>query len=384
MPENPIASSAGALRGGILIEAAELRIVSLPLLTPFVISTGTMTCKTFPLLVLKGEGLQGVAEAVMDPTPDYLEETIPGAIAFLRDVLLPSIVGKRFASPYELEPYLVPWRGHRMAKAVVEMAFWDMWSKSLGIPLKTALGGVREHVDVGVSLGIATIEKTLDRIEEALADGYKRTKLKIAQGHDVRIVEAVRNRHPEIKLTVDANTDYGLADLPVLRALDEFNLDYIEQPLAFDDIHDHAQVQAALKTAICLDESIRSASDTRKALEARAARVINIKVGRVGGFAAARAIHDISAAFGAPVWCGGMLEAGIGRAHNIHLATLANFTKPGDTSSASRYFERDIINEPLEAKNGEMPVPENGPGIGVTLDREFLETVTDHVEEFGT
>lgn len=381
MPEHPNAPSAETLRGGILIEAAELRVVSLPLLTPFVISTGTMICKTFPLLVLKGEGLEGIAEAVMDPAPDYLEETIPGAMAFLRDVLLPSIIGKRFASPYELAPYLAPWRGNRMAKAVVEMAFWDMWAKSLGIPLKAALGGVGDFVDVGVSLGIAPVEKTLDRIDEALAAGYKRTKLKIAQGHDVKLVEAVRNRHPDIKLTVDANTDYGVADLPILQALDGFNLDYIEQPLAFDDIIDHAQVQAALKTAICLDESIRSASDARKALEMRAARVINIKVGRVGGHAEARAIHDTCAAFGAPVWCGGMLEAGIGRAHNIHLATLANFTKPGDTSSSSRYFQRDIINEPLEAKAGEMPVPATGPGIGVTLDHRYLKTVTDHAED---
>jgi len=369
------------LHSGVLIEAAELRIVSLPLLTPFVISTGTMTSKTFPLLVLKGEGLEGIAEGVMDPTPDYLEETIPGALAFLRDVLLPRIVGKRFASPYELEPILGPWRGNRMAKAVVEMAFWDLWAKSQNHPLKAALGGVRDHVDVGVSLGIAPIDVTLERVEEAVAQGYKRTKLKVAQGHDVKIVEAVRAAHPDIKLTVDANTDYGLADLPVLQALDEFSLDYIEQPLAFDDIHDHAKVQAALKTAVCLDESIRSAVDARKALEIGAGRVINIKVGRVGGFAAARAIHDTCAAFDAPVWCGGMLESGIGRAHNIHLATLANFTKPGDISSASRYFERDIINEPLEAANGQMPVPANGPGIGVTLDRDFLETVTNYAEE---
>lgn len=381
MIERPQTAPTGPKQGGILIDSAELRVVRLPLLTPFVISTGTMTCKTFPLLVLKGEGLEGIAEAVMDPAPDYLEETLPGAMAFLRDVLLPSIIGKRFASPYELEPYLAPWRGNRMAKAVVEMAFWDMWCKSLGIPLKAGLGGVGDRVDVGVSIGIAPIGETLERIDVALAAGYKRTKLKIAQGHDVNIIEAVRARHPDIKLTVDANTDYSLADLPVLQALDTFGLDYIEQPLAFDDIHDHAQVQAALKTAICLDESIRNASDARKALEARAARVINIKVGRVGGFASARAIHDVSAAFGAPVWCGGMLEAGIGRAHNIHLATLANFTKPGDTSSASRYFRRDIINEPLEAVNGEMPVPANGAGIGVTLDHDYLNTVTEHREE---
>ena len=366
--------------GGILIEAAELHIVSLPLITPFVISNQTLTDKTFPLLVLKGEGIEGIAEAVMDEIPDYLEETIPAAMAFLRDVLLPRIVGKRFASPYELEPILAPWRGNRMAKAVVEMAFWDLWAKSLGIPLKAALGGVRGAVDVGVSIGIGSVELTLERIAEAQAAGYKRTKLKIAKGHDVALLDAVRARYPDIKLTVDANTDYGLEDLALLRRFDEFDLDYIEQPLAFDDIHDHAQVQAALKTAICLDESIRNAGDARKALEMRAARVINIKVGRVGGFAAARAIHDVSAAFGVPVWCGGMLEAGIGRAHNIHLATLANFTKPGDTSSASRYFKRDIVNEPLEAANGEMPVPNNGAGIGVTLDRDYMKSVTSHSE----
>ena len=366
--------------GGILIEAAELHIVSLPLITPFVISNQTLTDKTFPLLVLKGAGIEGIAEAVMDEIPDYLEETIPAAMAFLRDVLLPRIVGKRFASPYELEPILAPWRGNRMAKAVVEMAFWDLWTKSLGIPLKAALGGVRDAVDVGVSIGIGSVELTLERIAEAQAAGYKRTKLKIAKGHDVALLDAVRARYPDIKLTVDANTDYGLEDLALLRRFDEFDLDYIEQPLAFDDIHDHAQVQAALKTAICLDESIRNAGDARKALEMRAARVINIKVGRVGGFAAARAIHDVSDAFGVPVWCGGMLEAGIGRAHNIHLATLANFTKPGDTSSASRYFKRDIVNEPLEAANGEMPVPNNGAGIGVTLDRDYMKSVTSHSE----
>ena len=366
--------------GGILIEAAELHIVSLPLITPFVISNQTLTDKTFPLLVLKGAGIEGIAEAVMDEIPDYLEETIPAAMAFIRDVLLPRIVGKRFASPYELEPILAPWRGNRMAKAVVEMAFWDLWAKSLGIPLKAALGGVRGAVDVGVSIGIGSVELTLERIAEAQAAGYKRTKLKIAKGHDVALLDAVRARYPDIKLTVDANTDYGLEDLALLRRFDEFDLDYIEQPLAFDDIHDHAQVQAALKTAICLDESIRNAGDARKALEMRAARVINIKVGRVGGFAAARAIHDVSDAFGVPVWCGGMLEAGIGRAHNIHLATLANFTKPGDTSSASRYFKRDIVNEPLEAANGEMPVPNNGAGIGVTLDRDYMKSVTSHSE----
>lgn len=366
---------------GLLIEAAELRVVSLPLRTPFVISTGTMTGKTFPLLVLRGEGLEGIAEGVMDPQPDYLEETLPGALALLRDTLLPQIVGKRFASPHALAPILAPWRGNRMTKAMVEMAFWDLWAKSLGVPLCALLGGTRDAVDVGVSLGIAPAPTTLERVAEAVAQGYQRTKLKIRQGHDLQIVAAVRAAFPEIALTVDANTDYRLSDTATLQALDEFGLDYIEQPLAFDDIHDHAKLQTRLRTAICLDESIRSAKDARIALETGAARVINIKVGRVGGFIEARAIHDVCAAFDAPVWCGGMLESGIGRAHNIHLATLANFTKPGDTSSASRYFTRDIIHEPLEARGGRMPVPMQGPGIGVTLDHAFLDTVTTHVEQ---
>lgn len=369
-----------AVGPGIRIESAELRIIELPLITPFVISSGTMTAKTIPLLVLKGEGLDGIAEGVMDPFPDYLEETIPGAMAFLREVLLPSVVGKRFSSPYELDAVLSPWRGNRMARAMVEMAFWDLWAKSLNLPLKVLLGGTGNQVDVGVSLGIASIETTLERVDEAVAQGYKRTKLKIRQGHDVKLVEAVRKRYPDIKLTVDANTDYGLSDLPVMLALDDFALDYIEQPLAFDDIHDHAKVQTMLRTAICLDESIRHAVDARKALEAGAARVINIKVGRVGGFIEARAIHDVCAAFDAPVWCGGMLESGIGRAHNIHLATQKNFSRPGDISSASRYFHRDIVNEPLEAVNGQMRVPEHVAGIGVTLDDDFLDTITQHKE----
>jgi len=368
--------------GDVRIDGAALRIVSLPLLKPFVIATGTMTTKTFPLLTLRGDGIEGLAEGVMDPTPDYLEETLAGAMDFLRDVLLPAVVGTSFGSPYELERVLTPWRGHRMAKAMLEMAFWDLWSKSHALPLMGVLGGVRDRVEVGVSLGIAPIEETLARVDEAVAEGYRRTKLKIRPGHDVALVEAVRARHPGITLTVDANAAYGLIDLPVLRALDACGLDYIEQPLAHDDVLDHVELQATLDTALCLDESIRSAVDARKALERRAARVINIKVGRVGGHAAARAVHDVSAAFGAPVWCGGMLESGIGRAHNIHLATLANFTRPGDTASASRYFARDIVNETLDAVRGEMAVPTHGPGIGVTLDEDYLDTVTGHVERF--
>ncbi len=206
---------------------------------------------------------------------------------------------------------------------------------------------------------------------------------KIKQGHDVALLEAVRKAFPAIKLTVDANTDYRLSDIAVLQAMDGFGLDYIEQPLAYDDIYDHARLQKQMKTAICLDESIRTVTHARQALQMQAGRVINIKVGRVGDHTEARMIHDLCKAFDVPVWCGGMLEAGIGRAHNIHLSTLSNFTKPGDTSSASRYFKRDIVNEPLEVANGVIGVPSNGAGIGVTLDMPFLDTVTTHREEIG-
>ncbi|WP_347267002.1 o-succinylbenzoate synthase [Paracoccus sp. (in: a-proteobacteria)] len=369
-----------ALFPGIRIEAAELRIVRLPLLTPFVISTGTMAEKVFPLLTLKAEGLEGYGEGVMDLLPDYLEETQAAALPFLRQAVLPQLLGRCLAAPAELAAILAPWRGHRMAKAMVEMALWDLWAKALRLPLSALLGGVRDAVEVGVSLGIADVATTLTRVAAAEAEGYRRIKLKIRRGHDLDLLAAVRAQFPNARLTVDANTDYRLGDMARLRAMDGFGLDYIEQPLAHDDILDHAQVQAQLATAICLDESIRSAVDARKALVAGAARVINIKVGRVGGFAEARAIHDLCAAFDVPVWCGGMLESGIGRAQNIHLATLPNFCRPGDTSSASRYFARDIIQEPLEAEAGLMAVPRHGPGLGVTLDRGFLDRVTASCE----
>lgn len=363
------------------IDGAELRLVSLPLVSPFTIATGTMTDKTFPLLILRSEGLEGYGEGVMDPLPDYLDESVHGSMDFVRTVLLPQVLGHRFDSPAALEPLLAPWRGFYMAKAMVEMAFWDLWAKSLGLPLKRLLGGTREAIEVGVSLGINPIAETVRRAVAHHQEGYRRIKLKIMPGHDLALVAAVREALPEAHLTVDANSSYSLADTRIFQALDGFGLDYIEQPLAWDDIHDHAKLQARIATPICLDESIRSASDARKALESGAARVINIKVGRVGGHQEARRVHDLCAAFDVPVWCGGMLESGIGRAHNIHLATAPNFRKPGDTSSSSRYFTKDIVNEKLTAAEGLMPVPP-GPGIGVTLDWAFLDRVTASTERF--
>lgn len=364
-----------ATRAPLRIDAAELRLVRLPLVTPFTISTGTMTEKVFPLLTLRADGIEGYAEGVMDPLPDYLEETVAGAMDLLRNVLLPQVLGQSFAHPQELARSLAPWRANHMAKATVEMAFWDLWAKSLNLPLQTLLGGSGDAIDVGVSLGIGPIPDTLDRVARHLEQGYKRIKLKVRPGHDLTLLAAVRKEFPTAHLTVDANSCYTLADTGLLQRMDYFDLDYIEQPLAWDDIHDHATLQQRLRTPICLDECIRSVEHARKALQTDAARVINIKVGRSGGYANSLRIHDLAEAFSVPVWCGGMLESGIGRAHNIHLSTLPNFRKPGDTSSASRYFTRDIIAERLETAAGRMPVPK-GPGIGVTLDLDYLKTAT--------
>lgn len=366
-------------RAPLKVTEAELRLFRLPLVTPFTIATGTMTEKVIPLVTLRADGIEGHAEAVMDPLPDYLEETVTGAMALLRDVLLPQVVGQSFAHPQQLARRLQPWRANYMARAAVEMAFWDLWAKSLDLPLRDVLGGEGEAVDVGVSLGIGPIAATLDRVAAHLDQGYRRIKLKVKPGHDIALLAEVRRAFPDAHLTVDANCCYTLADTPLLQRMDDFALDYIEQPLDWDDIHDHATLQSRLRTAICLDECIRTVEHARKALQTDAARVLNIKVGRVGGHAAALAIHDLARAFAVPVWCGGMLESGIGRAHNIHMSTLPGFTRPGDTSSASRYFTRDVVEQKLECVDGRMPVPP-GPGIGVTLDRDFLARVSESVE----
>lgn len=363
------------------IDAAELILVRLPLKFRFETSFGVQTEKLVPLLVLHGDGLEGVSEGTMEFAPMYREETIAGALHLLREVFLPRLLGKTFANPEALHDALGGFRGNRMARAMVEMAAWDLWARSLNVPLGTLLGGRKDAVEVGVSLGIQADEAaTVDIVRRHVEQGYRRIKLKIKPGWDISPVRATREAFPDIRLTVDANSAYTLADTGRLRALDNFNLTYIEQPLAWDDLPDHAELQRRIATPLCLDESVASVQDARKGLAMGAGRVINLKVSRVGGHAEARRIHDLAQAFGVPVWCGGMLESGVGRAHNIHLSTLPNFALPGDTSSASRYWAQDIIHEALEAEGGLMPVPA-GPGIGVTLNRELLERSAELQEE---
>ncbi len=364
-------------------QRAELLLVRLPLKFRFETSFGVQTDKLIPLLVLHGDGAYGLSEGVMDATvPMYREETVAGALPLLREVLLPRVLGKSFPNPEAVGAALADLRGNRMAKAMVEMAAWDLWARQLGVPLWQLLGGDKTEVAVGVSLGIQADEAaTVETVARHVEQGYQRIKLKVKPGWDVAPVRAVRAAFPDLKLTVDANSAYTLADTRTFQALDEHRLDYAEQPLAFDDLVDHAALQARIRTPLCLDESILTAEDTRKALALDAGRVINIKVGRVGGHAEARRVHDVARSFGVPVWCGGMLEGGVGRAHNIHLSTLPGFTKPGDTSSASRYWAQDVINEPLETQGGVMRVPD-GPGIGVTLNRDFLAGAAELSEEF--
>ncbi|MFB9993891.1 o-succinylbenzoate synthase [Deinococcus oregonensis] len=348
----------------------------MPMRFDFETSFGVQRRRFVPLLTLRSGHLEGYAEGVMDHLPLYREETVPGALALLEGQWLPRLLGRHFATPEALALALAPYRGNRMARAMIEMAFWDLWAKHLGVPLWQVLGGVRTSVPVGISLGIqASAQATTDLATRAVEDGYQRVKLKIKPGWDEQPVAAVREAHPQIQLTVDANSAYSLTDISALQALDPYRLKYLEQPLAFDDLVDHAALQAQLRTPICLDESVTSLQDARKALSIGAGRVINLKVGRVGGHLEARRIHDLTLAHGAALWCGGMMETGIGRAHNIHLSTLEHFTLPGDTASASRYWQHDVIREPLEVNDGWMAVPD-GPGIGVTLDPDTLQKVT--------
>ena len=354
------------------IDQIELRELDMRLRFRFETSFGVEQDRRVLLVTVRGEGGEGIAECVAGEHPGYSYETNDTAWGVLTDFIAPAVVGKSFDTPAQLLHALRSVRGHNMAVAAVEMAFWDLWARSLGLPLWRLLGGVRTEVPVGVSLGIqATAEATAELARQHVAEGYKRVKLKIKPGWDVAPVRAVREALPDVDLTVDANSAYRLVDAAVLRRLDDFDLAYVEQPLAYDDLVDHAELQRQLRTAICLDESIHSAEDARKGLQIGAGRIINVKVGRVRGYTQA-------VSFGAPVWCGGMLESGIGRAHNLHLSSLEGFVLPGDTSSASRYWEEDIVEPLLDAVDGVQQVPQ-GPGSGVTLKRDLVERRTRKV-----
>jgi len=362
----------------VRIDRIEVRLLRLPLVRFFETSFGRVHERTFVLVTIEDAGAIGVGECVADGNPYYSAETTTTAWHIIRDFIAPLVLGRTFNHPCEVLPALAPIRGHLMAKAAVEMAAWDLAARQRGVSLATLLGGSRPAIESGVSIGIQdSIDELIDRVAIERQAGYRRVKIKIKPGWDLEPVGRVRDVFGAIPLMVDANAAYTLDDCAHLRALDRFDLMMIEQPLDYDDIRDHGRLQQEIRTDICLDESIHGARDAEEAIERRACRVINIKPGRVGGHAASIRVHDIAAAAGMPVWHGGMLESGIGRAHNIHLSTLPNFTLPGDIAASRRYFAPDLIDPEIDVRpDGTIAVPD-GPGIGVQIVSDRVARATE-------
>ncbi len=365
------------------IERVELRHIKMELVSPFVTSMGTEYDEEHIIVRVDSEGLTGWGESVAEGTPFYSYETVQTAWHILKDFLIPSILGKDIKSIAEAIELNAKVRGHMMAKAGLEAALWDLFAKSKNMSLSQMFGGTRKKIDVGVSIGIQSSEKELlKKVEGYLAEGYKRIKIKISPGFDIQFVKALRSVYPDILLQVDANSAYTLNDIGIFRQMDDYNLLLIEQPLGYEDIFDHAKLQRELKTPICLDESIHSLDDTRAAIEMNSCKIINIKPGRVGGFTESKLIHDYCAQMNVPVWHGGMLESGIGRAGNVAMASLPNFTLPGDLSASKRYYKEDIVTpEFIVNPDGTMDVPVK-PGIGVEVNMAMLDKVTVRSESF--
>jgi len=365
------------------IDRIELRQFKMPLVAPFETSFGVETEEEHVIVRVDAEGLTGWGESPAGANPFYSYETNQTVWHILRDFLIPNVLGQDVKDIDDLLARGAQVRGHNMAKAGLEFAMWDVFAQARGISLSKMLGGTRDKIAVGVSIGIQSSPDALvKKIDSYLRDGYQRIKIKIAPGRDIQYTSAARKAFPNILLQVDANSAYTLADVDLLRALDEYNLLLIEQPLGYEDIYDHSKLQPQLKTPICLDESIHSAADAREGIELGACRIINIKPGRVGGFAESIKIHDLCAAHKLPVWHGGMLESGIGRAANVALAALPNFTLPGDISANKRYFHEDIVAPEFAVDaEGMLTVPTK-PGIGVEVLLDRLERVTTRREEF--
>lgn len=363
-----------------------LRHLKLDLLYPFTTSFGTEYDRDFILVEVQSEeGISGWAESVAMLDPLYNEETVKTNWHILEDYLVPILLKTEIKHPDELsEIYFSHIRGNNMAKAALEGAVWDLFAKEQNASLSSVLGGTKQTIDVGVSIGIKdSIDETLQTIEERLVEGYKRFKLKIKPGWDVELIDEVRKVYPDIPLMADANSAYTLADMERLCALDDYQLMMIEQPLAHNDIIDHSDLQSRLKTPICLDESIHSLEDARKALKLGSCKIINIKIGRVGGLTESKKIHDLCQNHDIPVWCGGMLESGIGRAHNIAITSLPNFSLPGDTAASSLYWGEDIIDPEVTVENGTITIP-TSPGIGYEANLEKINKYTVFSQAYGS
>jgi o-succinylbenzoate synthase len=370
----------------VRIERMELRLLRLPLVRFFETSFGRVDERTFVLVTVEENGAVGVGECVADANPFYSSETTRTAWHIISEFLAPIVLGRAFAHPAEVFDALAPIRGHHMAKAAVEMAMWDLFARQQNCRLAELLGGdpvvIAKGIESGVSIGIQnSLEELVERVALENAAGYRRIKIKIKPGWDVDAVRLIRERFGRIPLMVDANAAYALCDGDHLAELDQYELMMIEQPLDYDDIHDHARLQKRLRTPVCLDESLQTPRLAAEALAIGACRIINIKPGRVGGFAPAVRMHDTAVDRGCPVWHGGMLESGIGRAHNIHLSTLPGFTLPGDIAASRRYFAPDLIDPEIEIRgDGTIAVP-TGPGIGVNVVRDRIERASiEHLE----
>lgn len=354
-----------------------LRHIKMDLLYPFTTSVGTEYDKEIIVVEATGKsGKSGWGESVSIVQPMYNEETVQTNWHIMNDFLIPLLMKAPINHPDDITERFSFVRGNFNAKAAIEGAIWDLYAKEKNESLAKVLGGTKEKIEVGVSVGIQTTElKLLQQIENYLQEGYRRIKVKIKPEWDIKILKSIRKHFPQINLMADANCAYTLNDIDHLRALDEFNLMMIEQPLAHDDIIDHAKLQAKLETPLCLDESIHSAEDARKAIELGSCRIINLKIGRVGGLTESKKIHDVCLEKGVPVWCGGMLEAGIGRAHNLAITSLANFTLPGDTAPSAHYWKKDIISPEVEMKDGYIYLPAT-PGIGYEPNLDMIEEIS--------
>lgn len=360
----------------VKIEAFELRRVHLPLVSPFRTSFGTQSARDVLLVRALTPDGDGWGECVAMADPLYSSEYVEGAQHVMVHHLLPRLLDHGDLAAHELGHVLAPVQGHRMAKGAVEMAVLDAELRQQGRSFARELGAVRDAVDCGVSVGIMdSIPQLLDAVEGYLDEGYVRIKLKIEPGWDVEPVAAVRERFGDVPLQVDANTAYRLDDAAHLARLDAFDLLLLEQPLPEEHVRAHAELRRVMRTPMCLDESIVSAQSCVDAIALGAVDIVNIKPGRVGGYLEARRIHDVCAAHGIPVWCGGMVETGLGRAANVALAAGANFTLPGDTSASSRFYTQDLITEPFVMRDGRLDVP-TGPGLGVALDEDFVAGIT--------
>ncbi len=342
------------------IERIDLHEIHMRLRAPFETSFGTTENRRILLLQVHAEGVSGWGEGTATEAPFYISETIDTTWMMLRDFLIPRVLGKQIGGAEDIPGLLKSIRGNEMAKAVLETAVWHLESVTRGVPLHRAIGGTLTEIPCGVSLGIqTTIDRILAMVEREVAAGYQRIKLKIKPGKDVAVIREVRRRFPNIKLSVDANSAYSLSDAGHLKQFDEFQLLMMEQPLEWDDIYYHSQLQAQIATPLCLDESIHNQRHAQAAVEMGACRVVNIKLGRVGGHAEARRIQSYCAGAGIPVWCGGMIESGIGRAHNIAMSTHAGFVWPGDVSASQRYWEEDIIEPEVQVTpQGTIRVPQ--------------------------